>query len=232
MNMLKDMSGGHALDVATGKGGFAGFLAQSLKDYGSIVGIDASERVIHAAQNAADRDDIRFVQMDGERLGFDSKAFDTVCISNSLHHMANLSQVLGEMTRVLRSGGRCIISEMYRDGQTEPQLTHVYLHHWWAEVDSVLGITHNETFSRQKIVDIVEGLGLSSLAFHDYAELDTNPKDEALLKELDGIIDMYTQRAEGPPSFEALKRRGEALGERVHDVGFQGATHLVIVGEK
>lgn len=227
MNFLNDISGGQVLDVATGQGGFAGLLAKSLKDYDRIIGIDNNQRVIGAAQK-----NVHFMLMDADRLGFADESLDTVSISNSLHHMANLAQVLAEMRRVLKPGGRCIISEMYRDGQTPAQLTHVHLHHWWAEVDSALGITHYETFTRQEIVDILAGLGLRNLALHDQAELNSDPRHAQVIKQLNQIIDTYVQRAEGTLNYEALKQRGEVLRQRVHDIGLHSATHLIAIGEK
>jgi ubiquinone/menaquinone biosynthesis C-methylase UbiE len=80
-----------------------------------------------------DRKGIDFVKMDAQEMTFADASFDTVCIANSLHHVAGLRRVLAEMTRVLRPKGRFIVAEMYCDGQTDPQMTHVLLHHWWAQ---------------------------------------------------------------------------------------------------
>ncbi len=232
MDLLNDISGGRVLDVATGQGGFADYLAASLQDYSSIIGIDNSQRVISAAQQNVEQENVLFILMDADRLGFGDESLDTVSISNSLHHMANLAQVLAEIKRVLKPGGRCIVGEMYRDEQTPAQLTHVHLHHWWAEVDSALGITHYETYTRQELVDILAGLGLRNLALHDYAELDSDPQDAKVIEKLNQVIDAYVQRAEGTPNYETLKQRGEALRQQVHDVGFHAATHLIAIGEK
>jgi SAM-dependent methyltransferase len=232
MDILNEISGGRVLDVATGQGGFADYMAASLQDYTNIIGIDNSQRVINAAQQNVARENVYFILMDADRLGLGDESLDTVSISNSLHHMANLARVLAEIKRVLKPGGRCIISEMYRDEQTPAQLTHVYLHHWWAQVDSALGITHHETYTRQELVDILAGLGLRNLALHDHAELDNDPQDAQVIEKLDQVIDTYVQRAEKTPKYETLKQRGEALRQRLHDVGFHAATHLIAVGEK
>jgi len=56
--------------------------------------------------------------MDAREMAFADASFYTVCISNSLHHMADLERVLAEMARVLRPKGRFIVAEMYCDGQT------------------------------------------------------------------------------------------------------------------
>jgi len=170
--------------------------------------------------------------MDATHLNFPDRHFDTVCISNSLHHMADLPTVLSEMLRVCKPGGNFIISEMYRDGQSETQLTHVYLHHWWAAVDTADGITHYPTFTRQQIMDVANNLGLQQLNYYDDQDLESNPKNPELIQELDGIIDRYIQRSQGLNGEVELCRRGEELRQRVHEVGFQGASSLFMIGNK
>jgi SAM-dependent methyltransferase len=144
--VLGHLSGGRVLDVATGTGGFVQFLLDGLRDYAEIVGIDAvGERAAAFSAALGDRADVRFEQMDAHHLVFPDGSFDTVSISNSLHHVADPAPVLAEMLRVLRPGGHLVVNEMYRDGQSETQTTHVLLHHWWAAVNRLRGEVHRET---------------------------------------------------------------------------------------
>jgi ubiquinone/menaquinone biosynthesis C-methylase UbiE len=229
---LGNLSGGHVLDVATGSGGFITFLMGSLKDYTEITGIDHNERPLEAAQKSHSLENIHFQRMDAARMDFPDSHFDTVCIANSLHHMIYLPGVLSEMMRVCKPGGHIIISEMYRDGQSETQHTHVLLHHWWAAIDAAEGITHFETFTRQQVVEIIEKLGCHHLKYYDMKDLVSHPRDPELIRELDGIIDRYIQRVQALKGKEELRQRGEALRQRAHEVGFHGATSLLMIGEK
>jgi len=229
---LSNLSGGHILDVATGSGGFITFLMENLKDYTDITGIDHNERPLEAAHKSHNLDNIHFKRMDAARMDFPDSHFDTVCIANSLHHMIYLPGVLTEIMRVCKPGGHIIISEMYRDGQSETQLTHVFLHHWWAEVDTAEGITHYETFTRQQVVEIIEQLGCHHLKYYDIKDLESHPRDPELIRELDGIIDRYVQRAQILEGREELRQRGEALRQRAHEVGIHGATSLLVIGKK
>ncbi|NOR83250.1 MAG: methyltransferase domain-containing protein, partial [Ardenticatenales bacterium] len=166
------------------------------------------------------------------QMGLEDESFDTVSISASLHHLANIPLVLAEMKRVLRLGGRFIIAEMHRDGQTEAQLTVVYLHHWVAEVDSALGRVHNSTLTRQEFVDYVESVGLCNVEFRDSSDTDSDPMDETGIEQLEGLIDRNIQRAEEVSSYRELKRRGEELRQRLHEVGAQSEPVLIVIGEK
>jgi ubiquinone/menaquinone biosynthesis C-methylase UbiE len=229
---LSQLSGGYVLDVATGGGGFINFLMENLKDYLEITGIDCNEKPLDAARKSYSQANIHFMRMDAALMEFPDGRFDTVCISNSLHHMTDLPRVLAEMKRVCKPGGHFIIAEMYRDGQSETQLTHVRLHHWWAAVDTAEGIIHHETFTRQQVVDITHELSLQHLDYYELKDLDLDPKEPELIHELDGIIDRYLQRTESLDNGVELHQQGEALRQRVHDVGFHGATSLLVIGER
>jgi SAM-dependent methyltransferase len=230
--ILGTLSGGSVLDIATAGGGFVNVLIQNLQDYTEIVGIDVSQRAIQEAQGAFEQKDVHFVLMDAECMDFEDARFDTVTIALSLHHLANVPQVLAEAMRVLKPGGRLIVGEMYRGELPEPQLTGIHVHHWRAEIDTALGLTHNPTLTRQQIVDLVQGLGLRDVTFYDYAGLDEDPRHEATIKGVEGYIDRAIQDAQGLPDYEAFKQRGEALRQQLHDVGVQNSPVLIAVGEK
>ena len=223
------ISGGKVLDIATGSGGFIHFLLEGLQDYEEIIGIDTKEGLETVfAEQFGDRP-VRNRQMDAARMEFADGSFDTVCIANSLHHMPDLSGTLSEMLRVLKPGGYLIVSEMYCNNQTETQMTHVHLHHWWGAVDQTRGIFHAETFRRAEIVELVAGLGLVEMRMEDLSDLSENPHNPEMMAQLKPVIDRYIQRAEGHPELQAL---GEELRQRLEEVGFDGATSLLVIGRK
>ncbi len=235
-DILGSISGGRVLDVATGSGGFIHFLLAGLKDFSEIIGIDTNERNAEAFAKAfGDKPNIHFRAMDAAHLDFEESSFDMVCVSNSLHHFAGAksadgaSSVLAQMNRILRPGGWFLISEMYRDNQTETQMTHVLLHHWWAAVDTVNGIPHHETYRRQELVDMAENLKLIDIRKFDLCDLDGDPKNPELAAELEPGLARYMERAAGHPE---LQSRGEELKRRLRDIGFHSASTLVILGKK
>jgi ubiquinone/menaquinone biosynthesis C-methylase UbiE len=228
---LSHLPGGRVLDVASGRGGSIQFLIENLPTYEEIIGIDitaADAKTVAAFEGKA----VRFMQMDAAHMDFADASFDAVCIVNSLHHLADLPGALAEMNRVLKPGGYFIIIEMYRDEQAETQLTHVSLHHWWAAVDTARGVCHNETFTHQHLLELVDSLGLQSPAIHTLSDLSEDPKAPDSIQYLNAVIDQYIQRAEGLPNQAALVERGEALRQRVHEIGLHGASALLVTGQK
>jgi len=228
-DILNSISANRILDVATGGGNFIHFLVEGLQEYTEIIGVDNNERAEAAfTESFKENPKVKFQRMDAGHLDFDASSFDLVCISNSLHHL-DPNPVLNEMKRVLRPNGHLLISEMYRDGQTETQMTHVHLHHWWAAVDTVNGVVHNETYTRQELLDLISELQLKDVKTFDLSDLSEDPKNPDTLKELEPVFERYIQRAEGHPE---LQLRGEELKTRVKEIGFHGATTLVVLGRK
>jgi SAM-dependent methyltransferase len=105
--MAGDVRGKRVLDVGCASGG----LTELLLDRGaSVVGIDLNPRLIERARERLD-DRAEFLVADiSERLPFDDGSFDVVCASLVLHYLADWTRPLGEFARVLRPGGRFVMS--------------------------------------------------------------------------------------------------------------------------
>lgn len=226
--LLAGIHAGRVLDVATGRGGFVEELVGGLASFDEIVGIDLDDEVGSAFGAAfADRPDVRFVRMDALQPDFAARSFDTVTVSASLHHFADPAPILRTMQQLVRPGGRIIVAEMIRDGQTETQLTHVLLHHWWAAVDATRGVIHLETYRRAEVERLIAGLGLGSLERADVVDLAADPFDPETIAQLDRAIDRYLDLSAGQPE---LSQRGDELRRRLHQVGIHGATTLMFIG--
>lgn len=229
---LSGIDGGRILDVATQAGGFVGLMKEHLKSYTEIVGVDLSEPAIEAARKAIDEENVSFLVMNAEELDFEDESFDTVSISVSLHHMADVEKVLGEMKRVLRPGGHFIVMEMHSDAETEPERTAAGLHRWAAEIDTAMGRLHNPIMGREEIADHVAGLGLTNVESHDWMDRESDPLEPATIERLESAVERMTERASGAPDPELFEKRGEELLERIRKVGARMEPMIVITGRK
>lgn len=227
---LGDFSGGRILDVATGDGTFINLLVNHLKDYSGIVGIDVDQRIIELSKKQCKNDRIIFDYMSGDALHYEDASFDTVSISNSLHHLGNINKTLGEMYRVLKPGGLFIINEIFCDNQNEKQLTHVYFHHLQAEVDTLQGIIHNKTFSKQQIINIVESIGLKGIEAFVYENEMFNQ-----YVRIDMFADRYQaviERIKDRPEYPKYRLEMDNLITRLQKVGVEFASQLMFIGRK
>jgi len=96
------------LDVACGPGIVVEALAGAA---GEVVGCDITpEMLAKAGQRctAAGLTNVRFAPGRAEALPFEDASFDVVVSRSALHHFPHPAAALGEMTRVVRSGGRVI----------------------------------------------------------------------------------------------------------------------------
>jgi ubiquinone/menaquinone biosynthesis C-methylase UbiE len=100
-----------ALDLGTAVGHTAFALAPRAR---SVIGVDlTAEMLAHATRLARERviDNVCFAQADVRELPFPDAAFDVVTSRLSAHHYAHPERVVGEVARVLRPGGRFILSD-------------------------------------------------------------------------------------------------------------------------
>jgi len=235
MNILRQalggISGGRVLDVATGRGEFIRALMEHLESYVEIVGIDVYAYT-RAAESLFSSERAHFCQMDATRMGFADQSFHTVSLSSALHHLQNIPRCLAESKRVLKPGGTLIVRETHQDVHTEPQSIDMYIHHWVAEIDAAHGYTHNKTFTRQEITDLFNGLGLRDVRFYDIPNTHLDPRSEAAIQDSEAAIDRYIRFAQDLAGYRALRKRGEALKRRLHQVGVQWEPELIAVGLK
>ena len=220
------------LDIATGQGGFINILLECYPENSQTVGVDIKFALLVEAQAEYGAKKVDFSQMDAALMGFSGGSFDLVNSSVSLHHMLDIPGVIKEMHRVLKPDGFCVFSEMYQDGQTDRQLSEVHLHHWVAEIDSALGITHNQTLTRDEIMHCVSAPDWKSLTCYDYNNPGFDDRQEQIVQQIDSSITRHIQRAEVLPNYEQLRGRGEWIREWIHKNGAQRATVLIIVCQK
>ena len=229
--VFKDLDLGCVLDVATGAGAFLDELLKDGKSYSTALGIDIKEMAADAfAGTFKDNDRVKFQLMDAKKLDFPDESFDTVSISFSLHHLESPEITLAEMKRVLKPGGLLIVNEMYPDGnQTETQMTHTLMHHWFGRVDTANNVYHRETYQRRQIIDMVETLRPAAMTAYDLLDLSEDPFSHEVSEELIPIIDRYIERAAGHPD---LQEYGEGMRQRLKAIGYHNASVLLLVARK
>jgi len=112
LELLGDINGLDVLDAACGTGRYAIPLAEA---GARVCGLDGSEEMLaHARRKAADRSltiDLR--SGDLHDLPFEDGSFDLVLSALALCHMPDLSPVIAEFARVLRPGGRVVVSDFH-----------------------------------------------------------------------------------------------------------------------
>jgi len=129
--------GGKVLEIGTGKGRFLVRLARHVKTV-TTVDVSAEEQRcarLNARYAGVERK-VRFVLRDAGRLPWPAETFDAAVCMNAMHHIAHFKQVLAEMLRVLKPGGKVVLAdfsprgfqilsrEHREEGRTHPRERH------------------------------------------------------------------------------------------------------------
>lgn len=103
---------GRVLDIASGDGVLAELLAPHSQEY---VCVDASARVVAAASDRLRRfEHVEVREGDMHALPFEDGHFDLVVLMHALTYASRPAVAVAEAARVLRSGGRLLLSSLAR----------------------------------------------------------------------------------------------------------------------
>jgi ubiquinone/menaquinone biosynthesis C-methylase UbiE len=110
MEAARPRPGMAALDVACGAGEAAFALASLIEDTGRVIGVDLVAEML--PQTPAAGRGVAFYVADAEALPFGDGGFDLVTSRLAVMHFPNPRRAAAEAFRVLRPGGRCVISTL------------------------------------------------------------------------------------------------------------------------
>jgi malonyl-CoA O-methyltransferase len=106
-----DVRGLAVLDLGCGTGRHTVWLAAA---GATVTAVDFSEGMLAEARRKAEGMNVRFVAHDlHDQLPFPSNSFDLVVSGLVLEHLGDLAGLFSESHRVLRSGGRAVVSAMH-----------------------------------------------------------------------------------------------------------------------
>lgn len=113
------------LDLATGSGDLALTVQRKLPTT-KITAVDFSAEMLGAARA---KGVTNTVMADAMHLPFDSHSFDVVTVAFGLRNMSNWDAAVGEMARVLVSGGHLLVLDFSLPTGIFAQVYRAYLHH-------------------------------------------------------------------------------------------------------
>ncbi len=100
-------AGAEVLDVACGEGYGSAWLAHAAR---SVVGVDVDAHVVARARQRYCNVNLQFVCAHAGALPFPDASFDWVTCFETIEHLTDQARLIDEIRRVLRSGGRLLLS--------------------------------------------------------------------------------------------------------------------------
>lgn len=236
-NYLIKISGGSVLDVKTGQGDFLPYI-QQFKCFDKITAIDRNLD-IEALQKKYNNLPVVFLEVDSATMPFPDEFFDTVCISNSLHHMPNIRNTLFEMKRVLKRNGNFIIKEIFLEHSNQSEKSFIMYHQWCAKKEQMTcNAYHEEPYSKKTVITLIKSLGLKNLKYMECeSEINgfkkrlpahTPIRYQSVLDHIDHSIFQFQKKNKYPELIED----GKKVMEQIQNYGFQSAPFLFFTGNK
>jgi len=230
--LLADIDAGRVLDVGCGSGQFTEILTGSLNSFDSLTGIDVAEEYITEARLKFPGNQYEFKVASSMELPFEDESYDLVAISKALHHVEDPLASLLEMKRVLKPGGYFLVNEMHRDQLSEAQESHLMYHHLRSEIDNVLGISHHQTFLRDDLMSLIDGMDLREKVIIEFSPDASNAKDPDHINDFIRKMDEWFLKLDGHPEKEEFSRRAEDLKIRFRKQGIARPPQMVFLGRK
>ena len=106
-------AGDKVLDLAGGTGDLARAFAKKVGSSGTVVHTDINEAMLRHGRERLEDGGLLLptVLCDAEALPFANDSFDRVTVAFGLRNMTHKERALGEMSRVLKAGGRLLVLE-------------------------------------------------------------------------------------------------------------------------
>ncbi|MFA5698049.1 MAG: hypothetical protein WC888_06490, partial [Candidatus Izemoplasmatales bacterium] len=113
------------------------------------------------------------------------------------------------------------------------QISHRLLHHFAAKIDRELGIVHQDTLERNRVMTLLSEQ--AGLTIHDAWDLEyehnpTNTDEE--IASLCQTIDRLVTQIKDPSKVPALKQEADTIKAYISQNGFDSATQLVVIAKR
>ncbi len=122
--LLETGPGKRVLDVASGRGESALFLARTFGC--EVVGVDLSQSNVEHSNAMTDNPLVQFVSGDAEHLDFPDASFDAVICECAFCTFPDKTAAAREFARVLRPGGQVGLSDLTRNGPLPSELNGLF----------------------------------------------------------------------------------------------------------
>lgn len=220
------------LDVGTGRGNFIALIDHLYKDYQEIIGIDIVDGFVKAAsKDFEENKKVKFENRDILDTGYEKESFDIVCLSNSLHHLADIKTMFEAMEALVKPGGYLLFNEMMKDHLNEQQISHQLLHHFSAKMDRANGLTHNETYNRADIINTIQQNTSFSVVDSWDMVVGENTITEEQIESFAKTVDFLIARLPEAQRNQYLAE-GEEIKSYIMKNGVEACTQLLVIAKK
>ena len=116
INYARPLPGEYCVDLGSGRGTDVLRMAEEVGEKGFVFGVDVSEGMLETARRNASKlgiSHVSFIRSDLETLPVADGFADLVISNCTINHVTDKNKVWQEIYRILKSGGRFVVSDIY-----------------------------------------------------------------------------------------------------------------------
>ena len=226
---IQELELGDYLEFGCGDGGFLKHVLDQNESFKSVTAVDINLESVKQARTTLEAFNVHFMVQENLPLGLEANQFDTITLSNTLHHLRDKTAVLSELKRLIKRDGQIIITEMISNDLTEAEQTYCRFHALRAEVDRLHGVFHETTYTSNEILDMVSKADLRIGSNEILLNSKEAAPDKIEVAEMEAIIDDLIKAESKRPEFPALKETAVSIKAHLHQHGIKRPRQLYLV---
>jgi ubiquinone/menaquinone biosynthesis C-methylase UbiE len=226
---LGNYDAGSLLDIAVGRGDFLKFAMGSFHTWKSAAGIDIDAESLQIAVKEFSNTSVILIWGSALTMPFTDGYFDTVTMSNALHHIETLPPLFVETGRVIKSNGLIVINEMLNERLSRIQETYMLYHRFNADVDNQLGHFHREPFNLKELLALIKS---SSLHLLDYFVHEETTGDYLNREEIDAMAERLRKKVKllrGTDFYYFYENKAREIIHRLSGTGVHRPRHITFM---
>jgi ubiquinone/menaquinone biosynthesis C-methylase UbiE len=233
MHTLKSRLGnydaGTLLDIAVGRGDFLKFALSSFRTWKSAAGIDIDSDTLRIANSELSAYPVILIHGSALALPFVSQYFDTITLSNTLHHIDALPALFAETVRVCQNKGLIVINEMLNETHSLVQESYMIYHRFIAEVDNQLGRFHREPFTFRELQAIIKNSTLTQLDCFVHEETTGDCLKHEEITAMTERLRKKVQQLRGTDFYYFYENKAKDIIRRLEETGVYRPRHVTFL---
>jgi SAM-dependent methyltransferase len=162
-------------------------------------------------------------------MPFTDHYFDTITMSNAMHHIEKLQPLFVEFNRVCKSQGLIIINEMLNEDFSEMQETYMLYHRLIAEMDNQLGQYHREPYTLKEIAALIKASNLKVQEQFTHSEITGDAMNVHEIQAMSDRLNKRVDRLLGTDFYYFYRNKAHDVIGRFNKTGIHRPRHVTFI---